>query len=645
VSECCATVGPPGLDAGPPATTLDELVAASRALDPPAPDERHDVFRSEAGLLLDRLITQAGRGGGALEIAIGEALAALVTGDRVHRLGYADVGDYAVEVLGIAASTAAKMARRARYLRERPLLREAVWLGEVTPRAADIVMRVAQGEAEAFWVAKAKIETVRSLTEMVKAAGGEVEEEDDEPWERVFVQLDAKGRAELDAAVAVARKIVGATAPKWQCLRALLQDFFAAHAPDGEGGEDVVLRQQVEDWIEPLKKHFEKETENWSFLEPAGAVVAPIPSEPVAEDPWLLHDELRRLNAERNQADEVIGHAGSIFRTLGLWRDAKFASFAHYCSERPRMSVRAVEERIALDRKLYALPVLRKELREGRVSLEKARLIARVADEGTEEEWIEHAAAKTCIELRRELNGDVPLPAQAGAAEGCASPPQGAEASAAADGVAQMCARAGHVDLGVAAEAAVQMCAPAGDVDPGLSTEAAAQMCARAGDVDPELAAEAAAQMCARTDLDLRMPRHVRELLESAIRTVRKEAGAFVLAGQCVRRVAREFIDTWKEVVEERNTVQRRVRERDHGYCIVRGCSRPAAHVHHLEYRSHGGSDHPSNLASLCAVHHLRIVHMGLMRIRGTAPDRLVFELTDRPGMCLGPGGPRPVEQ
>jgi hypothetical protein len=521
VSECCATVDPPGLDAAVPGTTLAELVAASRTLDPPASHERNDMLRSEAGILLDRLITQAGRGGGALEIAIGEALEALATGERVHRLGYADVGDYAFEVLGIAASTAAKMERRARYLRDRPLLREAVWLGEVTPRAADIVMRLAQREAEAIWVAKAKAETVRSLAESVTAAGGEMEEEDDEPWERVFVQLDAEERAEVEAGVAVARKILSATAPAWQCLRALLQDFFAEHPSENEVGKDVVLRKQVEDWVEPLKKHYEKETANWSFLEPTGAVVAPVPSEPVAENPWLLHEELRRLNADRNQADEVIGHAGSIFRMLGLWRDAKFTSFAHYCSERPRMSVRAVEERIALDRKLYALQVLRKEVRDGRVSFEKARLIARVADERTEKDWIEYAAAKTCIELRRELDGDLPVPA---------------------------------------AEDAAQMSAP--------------QNGSRA--VPPP---QPAAQMCARTDLDLRMPRHVRELLESAIRTIRKEEGTFVLGGACVRRIAREFVDTWKEVVGERNTVQRRVRERDHGYCIVRGCSAAAATI------------------------------------------------------------------
>jgi hypothetical protein len=189
-----------------PERTIDELLEIARALEPPAQHERKDVLQSEAAILLDGLITEAGRGSGAIDVAMGEALAALA--GRVEHLGFVSIGDYAVEVLGVAASTAAKMERRARYLRDRPLLRAAVWLGEVDASKADAVMPVA-------------------------------------------------------------------------------------------------------------------------------------------------------LNDKRKQLDEVLGRTASIFRMLGLWREAKFASFAHYCAERPRTSVRAIEQRIALERKLYALPLRR----------------------------------------------------------------------------------------------------------------------------------------------------------------------------------------------------------------------------------------------------------------------------------------------
>src|SRR4051794_18280127 len=71
--------------------------------------------------------------------------------------------DYARERLGIAASTAQKMARLSRQLRDLPLLRAAVCAGEVSTRAAEAVVPVAKGEHEAAWVARARHDTVRGL--------------------------------------------------------------------------------------------------------------------------------------------------------------------------------------------------------------------------------------------------------------------------------------------------------------------------------------------------------------------------------------------------------------------------------------------------------------------------------------------------
>jgi 5-methylcytosine-specific restriction endonuclease McrA len=79
--------------------------------------------------------------------------------------------------------------------------------------------------------------------------------------------------------------------------------------------------------------------------------------------------------------------------------------------------------------------------------------------------------------------------------------------------------------------------------------------------------------------------------------------------------------------LRQRSTPQRKIVARDRGFCQVPGCSRPAEHAHHIAYRSAGGSDDPSNLVSLCAAHHLFGVHMGRIRVRGTAPDGLHWEL------------------
>ncbi len=63
-------------------------------------------------------------------------------------------------------------------------------------------------------------------------------------------------------------------------------------------------------------------------------------------------------------------------------------------------------------------------------------------------------------------------------------------------------------------------------------------------------------------------------------------------------------------------------------------------HAHHIRFRSHGGSDDPSNLVSLCAFHHQRGVHGGTVRCSGRAPHALTFALGLRGERALVEYGP-----
>jgi hypothetical protein len=339
--------------------SLGALAERAWELRPPMPHERHDVLRSEAGLLIDRLLTRVARGRGALDVAVGEGLDALASGDWALRLGYSGIGDYARETLGMAARTAQASARLARELRARPLLREAVRRGEVSPRKAQAVVPLARGEAEAEWVARARSETVRALEAAVRASragGGEEiagadEEGDEERWERVHLPLSPEGRAKLDEALALAGKVLGATAPMWQRLEALCQEFLSAHPPQEEDGEgDQGLRAPVAGWLQQAKAALEEEHRAWAYLGEVPAVVAPVVAGPagtaedarreVDRDPRALDARLRGLAAMRDRWDEVLGHLAMLLRMLGLWRDMGFASFGHYCAERLGMAGR-----------------------------------------------------------------------------------------------------------------------------------------------------------------------------------------------------------------------------------------------------------------------------------------------------------------
>ena len=214
-----------------------------------------------------------------------------------------------------------------------------------------------------------------------------------------------EARPVIDKAPELAGKILGATAPKWQRIETICNEYFGAHGPPDDAAGAGVLYGPVEDGLEPLMEYLEQQTAQWAFLERRDPVLAPVVGG-AETDPLLLDAELCRLAGLRAQWDDAFGHLAMLMQTLGLWRDAGFASFGHYCSERLGMAERTVEQRIALERRLRVLPPLRRAMREGRISYEKARLVAWQADDATVEEIIGVAETMTCIDLRRKLEAE-----------------------------------------------------------------------------------------------------------------------------------------------------------------------------------------------------------------------------------------------
>ncbi|BDG03769.1 hypothetical protein AMOR_27650 [Anaeromyxobacter oryzae] len=522
----------------------DALAAEAWLLAPPMPHERKGVLREEAARLIDGLLARVARGRGALDVAIGEGLDALSIGDRLLQLGCSGVGDYAREHLGIHERTGQQMARLARELRVRPLLREAVRSGEVTARKATAILPVARGADEAAWVARARSETVRALDAAVKAAG-RPEPEREGAVERVDLEVGPEARARLEEALALAGQVLGAGAPRWQRLEAICQEFLAAHPVDVRDEEDAVeVDASAAEWLEAARAALEDETACWAALDAVDPVIAPDLGDAVERgDSDGLDAELRALATMRERWDELVGHLAMLLRMLGLWRELGFLSSGHYSEERLGMAARTVEQRASLARRLQTLPGLRDALRSGRVSYEKARLVARVADEDTVGEWIANAERTTCIALRREIEENQET------------------------------------------------------------------------------------QMCSAGELTVRVPPRVARVLDAAFRAARSAAGHWLTPEECVLLLAEHFVATWEDVLRTRSTLHRMVLARDRGWCQVPGCSRAAAHVHHVWYRSRGGGDDGENLVSVCAAHHLHAIHGGFIRVRGRAPVGLVWEV------------------
>jgi hypothetical protein len=354
---------------------------------------------------LDALLRNITTGYNALELALGDGLAALETGRRAMDLRYSNVGDYAREELGLNASTAAKKARLARNLRDRPMVREALRQGEITPRKAEIMLPVAVGDRQTQWIVRARTETVRALKKAVKAP----RDPDDEELISATAAVPAEKHPVVQEGLRWGGIVLGQRSTRAQRVEAWGQEYYGAHPVPPEDATDdcmdeVQFRKKCEDEMESLKERLEQESRLWADLVAVGPLQAIEFSGEI--DPFLIDAELKRLVEMRNRWDEVFGHIAMLFKQNRAWEPLEFVDFGHYCEERLGMARRTVLQRIALERGLYRIPLLRQALREKRISYEKARVIARHWDTGQVREvrpLIAMAQTMTCVELREAL--------------------------------------------------------------------------------------------------------------------------------------------------------------------------------------------------------------------------------------------------
>ena len=297
-------------------------------------------------------------------------------------------------------STAAKKARLARNLLDRPLVREALRRGEVTPRKAEIIVPVAAGDQQMIWILRARAMTVRALRKAVNASP----DPDDEEWHRLAAAVGSEQQPILDEGLRWGGIVRGARSTKMERVEAWGQEYLSAHeVPEGrEVADDVYFSSDAD--ADALAEQLERESRQWADL---AAAVPLKPAEFSGEcDPWRIDAELKGLVEMRNRWDDAFGHVALLLKHCGAWETLRFASFRQYCEERLGMAPRTVSQRVALERSLLRVPVLRQALREERITYEKARVIARHIQEAHPVEirpLIVMGETLTCVELRDRL--------------------------------------------------------------------------------------------------------------------------------------------------------------------------------------------------------------------------------------------------
>jgi hypothetical protein len=132
-------------------------------------------------------------------------------------------------------------------------------------------------------------------------------------------------------------------------------------------------------------------------------------------------------------------------------------------------------------------------------------------------------------------------------------------------------------------------------------------------------------------------PADVVQLFRAVLCTVRRrierDTGRLPTSGAALGVMLDHVLSSWG-VLDEKLAAQHRVFARDGWRCAAPGCtSLQNLHDHHIIFRSAGGGDALDNRTTLCAFHHLRGVHAGLLRCVGRAPDGLRWEMGIRPGV------------
>ena len=651
----------------------DDRLVPPPLMTPPFREDGPGLMRDLAALLLDRHLRRLARMRHPVDLRLGRLLARLDSTGGMVALGFARLGDYVLERLGLSARRARALVSMARRLDPLPRIAAAFEAGEITRSKVALLVRVATTGTEAEWLERARVSTVRRLDRAVRdalaaeagagavrsrAAAGDdnlipgqgdaiTADDEDASGEWIDLSIPVRLRPVWDQAIELARRASGAPDPAWACAEVIAADFLSgvpdlavllarainrgvdaavdpvveARAP--RDGASHLSMQEGTELFEEVLDALENEIGSRRWLPPVEGLEVRLPrtTDPQPDDsPRAIDGRLRELVRLRQN---IAWHQGRLLRLFvgrRLYAELGFPSFSRYCSESAGIGVRRAWELVGLERRLWLLPRVAAEYRSGALSWVRAATIARVATEATEEAWLRLAGSVTVRRLEEEvalaerteesrLAGALPIGTPP---VGLARPP------------------------GLDADGRVQLLAPAGrarTADGGATPNGATD--SAHGD-----RVQMSVDRSGSTRLRFWAPVDVAALWHQAIRVARArlaqpsgDSRATPPADwQAVELLLTSFIDAWGIRTDPAWRRNHRIFERDGWRCRVPGCSsRRNLQVHHVVFRSQGGGEGDDNLAVLCAAHHLRGIHQDRLRCHALPDGLLAWEFAPDP--------------
>jgi len=525
------------------------------------------------------------------------------------RLGFARSSDYARERLGVSGRSLQEWARVGARFDEVPVLEAALVSGALPWSKVRLLARFVEPEDAPDWIAYAADRPVSQLRCELRAVDrGAIEsgslalgadDDGDDACDRVRVRVPPQLAFKWQRAKAYAAKVEGSALAAGDVLERVTAEVVSALP--------VAAADPIDDRRDPPRTQTSPRNGTVDHprrdRSPTGPAEMPAFLLPLLEgldhaDPFELDARLRRVvRLEQRLGSEL----GPLLRELTsseyIWKQryTTLATLARECLGMAPSKLRAL---LRIERLGDVCPELRGAYRDGRISWVQAQHLARLFDTHSMGDWrgawVRFAQTVTVRRLFEAID--------------------------------HACLLRDVDPMGFIARAAEPDGFGAADAEP----------------VSPER------QTCARPTswirdirLQILASKGVARLFRAALCTVRcaieREAGRLPPESVAFEAMLDHALDSWgvddawlRRRIGKTNHA---VFERDGWRCVFPGCTAQRnLQVHHIVFRSAGGSNELSNLATLCAFHHQRGVHGGTVAVRGHAPDRLEFDLGLRGG-------------
>lgn len=503
-------------------------------------------------------------GGGALRRGLAALAGCMVRRRAWEPLGFARVGDYARERLGLSGRELRDLAHVDARLAGLPALERALVEGALPWTKVRLLCRVATPADEASWIALAASLGPDALEREVRRGDAAAEDgaEDDEPYERVRIPCDPTARALWWHACRLAQRKAGQPLLREACAERIAAEVLSALPLGGDGGPPDAGSGTGLPRARPRT--------------PAGlqrragpSVPVPVAAELEGCTPVELDRRLRRaVRREQGRLAEVARLLLWV-RGEGAYRDLGFRSFAEYARGRLAMAPSRAHALVRVAR----VGALLGAFARGRLSFAQAEALVPLAYEPGG---------------RRVLGGWI--------------------------------ARAGQVTVARLGED-VGWALARGELDPAGLPALPAPLALSVGEA-------AVPGRTGRVEVAFGAPRSLARLFLATLGTVQRRIerieGRGSSPGEALEAMAGYVLGLWGR----EGCVPRayRVFVRDGWRCTAPGCtSYRNLQDHHVVFRSRGGGDELENRVTLCAYHHLRGVHAGRLSVTGRAPEHLRY--------------------